>query len=80
MYRLLWKAEALNNGIKHSKNSIIVCIDADTLVKSDVLERFVELFNDESVAAVSGQILVGNSNKFLSRIQYYEYIFCQMRF
>ena len=71
------KAEALNNGIKHSKNSIIVCIDADTLVKSDVLERFVELFNDESVAAVSGQILVGNSNKFLSRIQYYEYIFCQ---
>lgn len=68
------KCFALNNGIAHSDSDIVVCIDADTLVRPDVLKKLLPYFNDERVAAVSGGVRVGNNHNLITKTQSIEYI------
>jgi cellulose synthase/poly-beta-1,6-N-acetylglucosamine synthase-like glycosyltransferase len=68
------KSAAMNNGLKLSGSDIIVCIDADTLVRPDVIEKMIPYFNDPKVASVSGYVKVGNRVNLITEMQYVEYV------
>jgi cellulose synthase/poly-beta-1,6-N-acetylglucosamine synthase-like glycosyltransferase/SRSO17 transposase len=51
------KSHALNHGLKHITEDIVVRIDADTLVEPSVLENLVPWFWDPSIGGVGGMPL-----------------------
>ena len=71
------KATALNYGIKEAKGDYLVCIDSDTLLKTDAIEKMVRYFYDENVGAVAGNVKVGNESNIITRWQSIEYISSQ---
>ncbi|MDR3667685.1 MAG: polysaccharide deacetylase family protein [Ignavibacteriaceae bacterium] len=71
------KSTALNYGIANSKAEIVVCIDADTQLMVDAITRLVEHFNSNEIAAVAGNVKVGNSHNLLTKWQSLEYITSQ---
>jgi cellulose synthase/poly-beta-1,6-N-acetylglucosamine synthase-like glycosyltransferase/peptidoglycan/xylan/chitin deacetylase (PgdA/CDA1 family)/spore germination protein YaaH len=71
------KASALNFGIEQATGEILVCIDADTLLKNDAISRLIPYFTDKNVAAVAGNVKVGNRVNLLTRWQSIEYITSQ---
>jgi len=54
------KRHALASGIKQSTGEIIVCIDSDTIVKSNTIKMMVQPFTDEKVYSVCGNSIVAN--------------------
>lgn len=71
------KATALNYGIGFASGDILVCIDADTVLRPDAVSRMVACFDNEEVAAVAGNVKVGNRKNLLTRWQSIEYITSQ---
>jgi cellulose synthase/poly-beta-1,6-N-acetylglucosamine synthase-like glycosyltransferase len=71
------KSSALNRAMNSSQSDIIICIDADTLVRPDVIDKILPYFQDEKVAAVSGYVKVGNRVNILTDMQYIEYLTVQ---
>lgn len=76
------KASALNFGISKTKNDYVICIDADTQLKTDavtqLMKRFtVPLRNNGEVGAVAGNVKVGNENTILTKWQSIEYTTAQ---
>ncbi|WP_241676482.1 glycosyltransferase [Flavobacterium pectinovorum] len=76
------KASALNYGISLTKNDFVVCIDADTQLKTDALSQLMKCFrlqfkNHQKVGAVAGNVKVGNENTMLARWQSIEYTTAQ---
>ncbi len=68
------KAAALNRGIDQASGDIIVVIDADTILDPRFLQQIVPRFDDPLVAAVAGNVKVGNRRKLLASLQGLEYI------
>ena len=54
------KAEALNEGLKHSKGEIVFCFDSDYYPQRDILEKLTAYFIDPEVGAVQGRVTVLN--------------------
>ncbi|HEY5406399.1 MAG TPA: glycosyltransferase [Ginsengibacter sp.] len=71
------KASALNFGIQKSTADFVVCIDADTQLKTDAVTELMKKFDDENVAAVAGNVKVGNEINLITRWQSIEYITSQ---
>ncbi len=71
------KATALNFGIENSKADYIVCIDADTQLKADAVSLLMKYFDNEKVAAVAGNVKVGNEVNMITKWQSIEYITSQ---
>jgi cellulose synthase/poly-beta-1,6-N-acetylglucosamine synthase-like glycosyltransferase len=71
------KSAALNRAMNASDSDVILCIDADTLVKPNVIEKILPHFQDDKVAAVSGSVKVGNRVNPLTDMQYFEYLTIQ---
>ncbi|MEO6818769.1 MAG: glycosyltransferase [Ginsengibacter sp.] len=71
------KASALNFGIGKSNADFVVCIDADTQLKSDAVSLLMKKFNEDNVAAVAGNVKVGNEINMITRWQSIEYITSQ---
>jgi cellulose synthase/poly-beta-1,6-N-acetylglucosamine synthase-like glycosyltransferase len=71
------KASALNYGIGFATGEILVCIDADTVLKPDAVSLMVQHFHDPEVAAVAGNVKVGNRKNLLTRWQHIEYVTSQ---
>ncbi|MEO8820335.1 MAG: glycosyltransferase [Ginsengibacter sp.] len=71
------KASALNFGIGKSKGDFVVCIDADTQLKTDAVTLLMKKFNEENVAAVAGNVKVGNEINMITKWQSIEYITSQ---
>lgn len=71
------KAAALNNALSHAQTDIVVTIDADTEVEPDAIRKLLRHFSDPSVAAVAGNVKVGNRSRWLTRWQALEYITSQ---
>jgi cellulose synthase/poly-beta-1,6-N-acetylglucosamine synthase-like glycosyltransferase len=72
------KAAALNHGLTASDTEFFVCVDADTQVLPDTVARLLGRFDDPRVAAVSGQMIVGNgfpAQEFVCDAQVREYEF-----
>jgi poly-beta-1,6-N-acetyl-D-glucosamine synthase len=70
------KANALNEGLKHVTQEIVVCIDADTFLHPQALRRIVARFltDPADTAAVAGCVLVKNSRStFMTRLQEWDY-------
>lgn len=67
------KAQALNFGISHASGEIMVCIDADTILHPEAISRLIAPFTNEDVAAVAGNVKVGNKINTLTRWQAIEY-------
>jgi len=68
------KASAINMGIKKANGEIIVAIDADTIISPEAISLLVRHFIDEKIAAVSGNIKVGNMRNLLTIWQHVEYV------
>jgi cellulose synthase/poly-beta-1,6-N-acetylglucosamine synthase-like glycosyltransferase/peptidoglycan/xylan/chitin deacetylase (PgdA/CDA1 family)/spore germination protein YaaH len=71
------KASALNFGITHAKSEFVVCIDADTQLKTDAISHMMAYFTDEEIGAVAGTVKVGNENNIITKWQSIEYITAQ---
>ena len=68
------KWDALNSGAKAANGEFIVCIDADTLLDSNALQHLIKHFNDPNIAAVAGNVKVGNRRGLLTKLQALEYV------
>lgn len=68
------KASAINTGLEVLQTDIVVIIDADTVVDRDALGSLLQPFADSQVAAVAGNIKVGNRISALTLCQSLEYI------
>jgi cellulose synthase/poly-beta-1,6-N-acetylglucosamine synthase-like glycosyltransferase len=71
------KASALNYGIEHSNGAFVVCIDADTQLKSNAISKLMESFVNDDVGAVAGNVKVGNEINMLTNWQSIEYTTAQ---
>ena len=71
------KASALNYGIGQTAADYVLCIDADTNLAADALSLLARHFADDNVAAVAGNVKVGNEVNMLTRWQSIEYITSQ---
>jgi cellulose synthase/poly-beta-1,6-N-acetylglucosamine synthase-like glycosyltransferase/spore germination protein YaaH/peptidoglycan/xylan/chitin deacetylase (PgdA/CDA1 family) len=71
------KASALNYGIARSTADFVVCIDADTQLKTDAITELMRYFYEEEIAAVAGTVKVGNKNNLITNWQSIEYITAQ---
>lgn len=71
------KATALNFGISQTDAEYVVCIDADTQLQHDAVKyliaRFLNSDPAEEIAAVAGNVKVGNTVNWLTRWQSIEY-------
>jgi peptidoglycan-N-acetylglucosamine deacetylase len=81
------KATALNFGIEKSSYDFLVCIDADTQLKTDAVSFLMDKFYvrdaenhkvlDSKIGAIAGNVKVGNEVNMISRWQSIEYITSQ---
>jgi peptidoglycan-N-acetylglucosamine deacetylase len=71
------KSTAINYGIERCKADIIITIDADTILQPIAISQLVRHFADDRVAAVAGNIKVGNRVNLLTAWQSLEYITSQ---
>ena len=71
------KASALNFGIAQASGEFVVCIDADTQLSADAVQNLMKKFHDANVAAVAGNVKVGNTVNLLTRWQSIEYVTAQ---
>ncbi|MFJ8353230.1 glycosyltransferase [Bacillus paramycoides] len=68
------KSSAMNLGFQKSGGEIIVTLDADTIIAQDAISLMIRHFEDHNVAAVSGNVKVGNRRNLLTTWQHVEYI------
>jgi cellulose synthase/poly-beta-1,6-N-acetylglucosamine synthase-like glycosyltransferase/spore germination protein YaaH/peptidoglycan/xylan/chitin deacetylase (PgdA/CDA1 family)/uncharacterized protein (DUF2062 family) len=68
------KSSAVNVGFKEAKGEIVVALDADTLISENAISLLVNHFKNENVAAVSGNVKVGNKGNLLTKWQHIEYV------
>ena len=71
------KASALNVGIEKANGEFVVCIDADTQLKTDAVSLLIKKFRDEKTGAVAGNVKVGNERNMITKWQSIEYITSQ---
>jgi cellulose synthase/poly-beta-1,6-N-acetylglucosamine synthase-like glycosyltransferase len=71
------KASALNFGIQKAFAEYVVCIDADTQLKTDAITLLMKKFENENVGAVAGNVKVGNEINMITKWQSIEYITSQ---
>ncbi|MFX9023742.1 glycosyltransferase family 2 protein, partial [Acinetobacter baumannii] len=63
------KASALNLAISEATGDLMVCIDADTQLGADAIRLLVQPFKDSQIAAVAGNVRVGNVDNVLTAWQ-----------
>lgn len=68
------KALSINLGVKKAKGEIVVLLDADTLMAPNAISLLVPHFKNKKVAAVSGNVKVGNIRNLLTTWQHIEYV------
>lgn len=71
------KASALNYGIHIANSDFVICIDADTQLKNNAVSELMKKFTGEEIAAVAGNVKVGNEVNLITRWQSIEYITSQ---
>lgn len=72
------KAAALNLGLRISKSSFVLCVDADSTIEPEGLSHAIRHFKDPNIAGVAGVVDVRlGTGKFISRLQRTEYMMSQ---
>ena len=67
------KAASLNQGFREAKGKYVACIDADTVVEPGIIQKTINYFKDESIAAVMVRVQVREPKNWLERIISVEY-------
>jgi len=75
------KALAMNQGLSIATGEFIITIDADSVMDKDMIRNILHRFTDEQVAAVAGNVVIGNRKKPIELLQQLEYLhgFCFKR-
>lgn len=69
------KSSALNRGIEEALGEFVVCMDADSKLNKDVLLKAMSYFEkDKNLAALAGNVIVGNDTNLLTKFQKLEYV------
>lgn len=68
------KGASLNTALKQVKGEFFVCLDADSFVQSDALQKILPYFTTKDVAAVLPALKVEQPLKTIQKLQWYEYI------
>jgi cellulose synthase/poly-beta-1,6-N-acetylglucosamine synthase-like glycosyltransferase/peptidoglycan/xylan/chitin deacetylase (PgdA/CDA1 family) len=75
------KASALNEGILYADTPYVICIDGDTQLQPDAVEKlmayFIPIEGNRIVGAVAGNVKVGNRKNMLTWWQHIEYTTAQ---
>lgn len=71
------KSNAINFAVKKSRASIFVVQDADTVLAPDSILKLVRHMKNPDVAAVAGNVKVGNRINLITKFQAVEYIISQ---
>src|SRR5262249_50025203 len=71
------KAAALRLAMSEAQTGLVVTIDADTEIEPDAISKLIRHFADPKIAAVAGNVKVGNRRGWLTRWQALEYITSQ---
>jgi len=70
------KSAALNLAASVSRGEVLIVVDCDCTFQEDAVERLLAPFNDPRVGAVSGGVLVRNSDaSIMTSLQSIEYLF-----
>jgi len=75
------KAVAINHGLKIASGEYIITLDADSVMDKDMICNIIKRFSDDNVAAVAGNVIIGNRKKPIELLQQLEYLhgFCFKR-
>jgi cellulose synthase/poly-beta-1,6-N-acetylglucosamine synthase-like glycosyltransferase len=68
------KAYPVNFGIRHANTELVAVLDGDTLLKEDMLEKAIPLF-DKNTMAVTARMKPLNNNNIIEKLQDVEYTF-----
>jgi peptidoglycan-N-acetylglucosamine deacetylase len=68
------KASAINRGFCEAGGEIVIALDADTIMDPNAISLLVRHFENAKIAAVSGNVKVGNRRKLLTVWQHIEYV------
>ena len=69
------KASAMNNAIKnYVKGRYTMCLDADSQLDPNAIEKAVTYFRNRSIIGVAANVRVLDSNNFLSTLQRFEHL------
>lgn len=68
------KAKALNHALQYANGEIVLTIDADSLMHPKAIRNMVKKFSSDKVAAVAGNVAIGNGHAGLGIIQQLEYL------
>ncbi|BAU27076.1 poly-beta-1,6 N-acetyl-D-glucosamine synthase [Aneurinibacillus soli] len=68
------KSSAVNRGFMEASGDIVIALDADTLIAPDAIALLTRHFVDPNIAAVSGNVKVGNTRNLLTKWQQVEYV------
>lgn len=68
------KAKALNQGLRLATGEIVITVDADSVMDKKMIANMVKRFTDKKVAAVAGNVVVGNRKKPIELLQQLEYL------
>lgn len=68
------KSQALNYAIPYVNTDIFICVDADTVLDEDAVEKLLLAFNDENTMIACGTVLSKSHNNFWQSGRYGEYI------
>lgn len=69
------KANVMNNAIRRkARGTLIMCLDADSLIAPDAIKRAVEYFRDKRVAALASNVNILDNGTILGMAQRFEYI------
>jgi len=68
------KGSALNRGLTLSKGEFFICLDADSIVTKDALEKILPHFTDDNIAVVLPLLKVDKPKNLWQKMQWLEYI------
>ncbi|MBI3035279.1 glycosyltransferase family 2 protein [Candidatus Woesearchaeota archaeon] len=68
------KGAALNNGLAVSKGEYFVCLDADSIVTNDALQKILPCFSDDDIAVALPLLKVDKPKNMWQRMQWLEYL------
>ncbi|MBI3420518.1 MAG: glycosyltransferase [Candidatus Sungbacteria bacterium] len=69
------KARALNIALSLARGDMVVTIDADSVMDRSAIKNMVKHFSDPRVAAVAGNVIIGNRARPIGLIQQFEYLY-----
>ncbi len=68
------KGDSLNQAAKIASGELLAVVDSDSYLTPDSIKKMTGFFNDQSIGAVTSAVLVKNRNKFIEKLQAFEYI------